>query len=169
MTVAARAARAAGRRLSTASNYDELIECIRTRIDELQISQALLEEIAGLTTGHLGKLLGGGRVKNFGALTLFLILEALAVKIVFEEDSDLLRKMERRYERRAEWARRSTGIIRRNISPQLKLAAVSEYMSEIGRIGGRGRSKCVAASSARAAAIARWSKVRNGGSNGKSR
>ena len=71
MTAAARAAPAAGRRLSVASNYDDLIEAIRSRVDELQISQALLEEIAGLTGGHIGKLLGGGQVKHFGMLTLF--------------------------------------------------------------------------------------------------
>ena len=67
------------------------------------------------------------------------------MRIVFEEDPDLLRRMERRYERREEWARRNTGIIRRNIPPQLKLAAVSEHMAEIGAIGGRARSRGVAA------------------------
>ena len=85
MTVAARAAPAAGRRLATVSDYDELIAAIRQRVDELQISHAVLEELAGLAGGHFGKIVGASRVKTFGPLSLFLILEALAVNLVLEE------------------------------------------------------------------------------------
>ena len=107
MTAAARATPSAGRRLSVASNYDELIEAIRARLEELQVSQAALEELAGLTGGHLGKLIGASRVKTLGMMSLFLILEALAVRVVFEEDPDLLRKMEGRWEKREDLRRRT--------------------------------------------------------------
>ena len=49
------------------------------------------------------------------------------MRIVFEEDADLLRRMERRYQRREEWARRNTG----NHSSQYSAAA---------EVGGRQRT-----------------------------
>ena len=157
---AAPAAPAAGRRLATVSNYHELIAGICQRLDELQLSQAALEKLSGLTNGYAGKLLGASRVKTLGMASLFLILETLAVRLTIEEDLDLLRKMESRYERRAELraGRRSCAATFRPGE-----AGGCERAHARDRLPRRARSlECVAARMAQNAARSRWGRARNG-------
>jgi len=115
------------RRLAVASSYDELVDAIRGRVDQLQISHAVLEELAGLTPGHFGKIMGVSQVKTMGMLTLFLVLETLAVRIVLEEDPELLAKMADRYDQRTDYNRR-IGCMRSDRTRH-------KVMSEYGKLG----------------------------------
>lgn len=150
------------------ADYTALIVALKARIDKLAISQTLIDDLAGWATGYAGKILGPSEVKRMGSDSLFTLLETLGLGLQLVENPAALRKMERRYERRAEWTRR-TGILRRPISPAVRAAAVHQHMAEIGAIGGKSRARCVAARSAQNAARFRWAKARNGNGNGRSR
>jgi hypothetical protein len=62
-----------------ASNVTGIIDALRTRQLELGLTSAELEHRAGLTAGHVDKVLGPSRTKNIGAVTLEALMEALAV------------------------------------------------------------------------------------------
>ena len=99
--------------------------------------------------------------------SLFVLLEVCGLGLALINNPNALRKMERRYETRAEWTRR-TGIIKKGFSPEVRQMVVREHMAEFGAAGGRQGAACVAARSARHAALSRWSKPRNGNGNGRS-
>jgi hypothetical protein len=67
-------------------NYDDLIDAIRTRVAELCISRNELDHLAGIANGHSGKLLGPGRIKRFGRITLGPTLGAIGCKLILVED-----------------------------------------------------------------------------------
>ncbi len=147
------------------ADYNALIVALKARIDTLQISQQLIDDLAGWAGGYSGKVLGPSQAKKMGMESFWVLLEVLGLGVALVENPVALAKMSHRYETREE-IRRRTGSIRRPIAPAVRLAAVSAHMAEIGSRGGRGRSKCVAASSARHAALSRWSKARNGNGKG---
>lgn len=86
--------------IATASCYDGLIEGLRTRKAELQLTDAALEALSGLAAGHVGKLLGDLRSKTLGPISLPLMLQGLAVKIAIVEDVEMANKMSGRWEKR---------------------------------------------------------------------
>jgi hypothetical protein len=128
-------ARLQPRRLATVSNYDELIAAIRRRIDELAISHATIEDLSGLSGGHVGKLLGASRVKTIGMQTLLLLFGALGVRMSIEEDREQIARMSDRWERRSESRRHASGRVRAAVSPEVTRAV----LSELGRRGAAAR------------------------------
>lgn len=66
--------------------YEALVEALKDRAGELGISYADIDLIAGLTSGYAGKCLGPSMVKRLGALTLFLILPALGLRVALVRD-----------------------------------------------------------------------------------
>jgi hypothetical protein len=78
------------------SSYDELIAAIRDRVDEMDISRHELDFLAGLATGHSGKLLGPKRVKAFGKVTLGPTLGAIGCKLLLVEDAEQTAKIRAR-------------------------------------------------------------------------
>jgi hypothetical protein len=87
------------------SSREDLIALVRARQDELNVSCATADQLAGLADGHFSKLTCGS--KGFGFLSLFLILPALGLRIVIEEDPEMTAKLRRR------WTPRSEAAIRR--------------------------------------------------------
>ena len=70
--------------------------------------------------------------------SLFVLLEVCGLGLALINNPNALRKMERRYETRAEWTRR-TGIIKKRFSPEVRQMVVREHMAERGgRAGARG-------------------------------
>lgn len=124
------------RRLAAFDDYDGLIAALRDRVDELQITRSLLDELSGLPTGLSGKIFGLGRAKRIGMDSLWMLLPALGVRLTLEEDHNSIAQMSGRWERRHEEHRR-TGIIRRSITPEL-LSAVAR---EMGRRGAQARRR----------------------------
>jgi hypothetical protein len=61
---------------------DELRELLSDRADELNISRATLDGIAGVPDRYSQKLLSARPIRNFGPTSLAAILGALALKIV---------------------------------------------------------------------------------------
>ena len=143
-------------------DYNALIVALKARIDKLQLSQQLIDDLAGWAGGYTGKLLGPAQAKKMGMESFWILLEVLGLGVTLVENPAAMHRMEHRYEKRCE-LRRSSGAIKKQFSPEVRQMVVSEHMATIGAIGGRGRSPSVAASSARRASLSRWSRARNGG------
>lgn len=83
-------------------NHEEMVEYFRARKAELQLSDAFIDHIGGLTPGHTNKILGPSRNKRLGGFTIDIFLEVLACSFIPVSDPDKLRRMEARYEGRDE-------------------------------------------------------------------
>src|SRR6266436_337272 len=65
-----------------------VIQALRDRKEELQLSDAVVDELAGLASGHCGKALGPTREKTPTLFTLMSLIGALGLAIQFVPDPD---------------------------------------------------------------------------------
>lgn len=72
--------------LGTVSHYAQLLDLIRTRVAELEITHETLDHVAGLQPGYASKLLCEPPMRRMGPLTLFLVLDALGMSIMITTD-----------------------------------------------------------------------------------
>jgi hypothetical protein len=73
------------------SDYGGLLEAFRERAQELEISRAGIDQVAGWADGYASKLLGGAAAKRrkiIGPLSLELLLGALGLKLILIEDPE---------------------------------------------------------------------------------
>jgi len=84
----------------SAENYESLVEALKRRAGELEISYSDLDAIAGLPAGFAGKFMGPSSVKRLGPLSLFTVLPALGLKLTLAVDPDALRRYAQRGPRR---------------------------------------------------------------------
>jgi len=150
------------RKLGEIIDYDGLIAVLRARLNELDISHATLERISGLPSGYTGKVLGSLRRKALGPVSLGLMLQALAVKLVAVEDTEAANRMGERWEKRMRPdynASRQAPIGNALISRVLPI-----LMERFTSAGGRARAQKLSAANrrriARLGGLARWGKVR---------
>lgn len=137
--------------LFTIACYNDLVEALRSRKASLGLSDATLDDIAGLTAGHTNKVLGPSRDRGIGAATFEAYLMALAIDLVMVESKSKLKTMRPHYEGRKD------SHVRTN--HRLSGAGVSRIMSELGR---RRQAKYTAeqrSEYARRAAWKRWEKA----------
>jgi hypothetical protein len=78
--------------VETATDYDSLIEAFRIRASQLDLSRQNIDEIAGYPDRLASKLLGPGKVKRLGLLTLGGMLSALGLKILIVENEETLER-----------------------------------------------------------------------------
>jgi hypothetical protein len=88
--------------IGEAHDYDSLVAILRLRKNALRLSDAVTDDIAGLTAGHTGNLLGPSRVKTLGAMSLSALLGALALRLVVVEDVEQAARVRDRWGRRDE-------------------------------------------------------------------
>jgi hypothetical protein len=91
------------------SSIPELVEAICERRDEVGVTNATIDHVAGLADRHASKLLGPGRVKNFGEMSLGSVLDALAMNVavvVLVEDDEQVARMRKRWTQRKRPLRR---------------------------------------------------------------
>jgi hypothetical protein len=79
---------------------DALIERLRERAAELNISFRLIDELAGFGENYCGKLLSDTRAKQLSVSSLLAIAGVLAIRGVLITDDRQLRKMQPLYESR---------------------------------------------------------------------
>jgi hypothetical protein len=77
-------------------SYSELLNCIRRRKDELNVSFEILDAVSGLQSGYSAKLLSPRPVKRLGEVSLAALLGALGLRLVIEPDDAALAKVRRR-------------------------------------------------------------------------
>ncbi|MGY3344689.1 MULTISPECIES: hypothetical protein [unclassified Bradyrhizobium] len=84
-----------------AVSYSALREAIRARVEQLNITRQCVDDVAGLSKGHAGKLLSPCEVKRFGMTTLGLTLQALGLKLLIVDDRQALAKVQPMFTERA--------------------------------------------------------------------
>jgi len=88
--------------LAEVRDYETLLDAIRVRKAQLQLSNDALEQLAGLCEGHLSKLLPQSPTKKAGWFTLSLMLPALGSKLVLVEDPVAMERIRPRLKPRDE-------------------------------------------------------------------
>jgi hypothetical protein len=87
--------------LGIARSYDDLHRIMRARADELEVSRLVLDETAGITSGHSSKLLAPRPMRRLGAVTMPAMLGALGLALVVVEDPEALARISRLPKRRS--------------------------------------------------------------------
>jgi hypothetical protein len=93
------------RQLGIARSYDDLHRILRERWDALNVPADVLDQIAGTCDRFLVKVLGPGKTKSLGRISLTGALGALAVQLIVVEDEAQLRRIQSRLTRRR-WGKR---------------------------------------------------------------
>ena len=76
--------------ISVASDYAAFLQAIRDRVAELNITHQTLDQISGLQEGYSSKLLCDPPIRRTGPLVLFILLQALGMKLGLLEDREAL-------------------------------------------------------------------------------
>jgi hypothetical protein len=83
-----------------ANSYGDLIEALRRRAEQLDISRSTIDSLAGIADGLASKILGLGQSKRLGLETLGSVLQAMSLRIVVEHDDEAYESMRHRYVKR---------------------------------------------------------------------
>jgi hypothetical protein len=81
-------------------SQSELLDAIRARRDELNISHETIDNIAGFQAGYTSKLLCTPPMKNPGPMSLGALLGALGMALMPVPDPEMIAKVEDRWEPR---------------------------------------------------------------------
>ena len=82
------------------SDYDGMIGAIRARMLELGVTNETIDNITGLQSGYVGKLLGPTPIKNLGPQSFGVMLQSLGLKLIVVEDLETSEKMRPRWQKR---------------------------------------------------------------------
>jgi hypothetical protein len=151
------------RAILVARNYAELTDGIATRLAELRVDHLAVDDAAGLTSGHTGKLLAPDPTKNYGPKSLDAHLEALGLCLIVAVDPERsprisdTRKIAGFVPNDVQHRRRSTRLagelfakfVHRNVKKAARASAANRMSN---------RSAAVRSQIARTAALARWSR-----------
>lgn len=130
----------------------ELVNAIRARRDELNISHETIDNIAGLQSGYTSKLLGPIQLKGFSHMSLGAVLGALGIGLVVIEDPEQRAKVEGRWQKRKRPQRLAPASIAASmpnevpaiiqIVPELQRQLVDlEHMKRIAKLGAKQRNR----------------------------
>ena len=132
------------------SNYDELINALRIRAAELNLSGEQVDCYSGLPARYTQKLLGPNQIRRLGAISLGPFLGALGVRAWLVEDKAAVARL------RGQTTPRNSSYVRS--APSIVLTV--RYFKKIGRKGAQARvdnsTKEQRQEWARKAALARW-------------
>ena len=112
-------------------HHEALLAALRHRVEELGLTLEAVENIAGLQAGYGSKILSTPPRKRMNAFTWFLLIQALGLRMVLEEDPELVERM------RGRWTKRH------NRKPVLAAARIiqltPDYRRRVARLGGFAR------------------------------
>jgi hypothetical protein len=132
----------------------ELQMALRARADALQLSRETIDEIAGLSPGHSGKLLNHPPSKGFGPVSFFLMVQALGLSIALIEDQTMMKRLQHEPRRAAFNVRAGNSHWRH------ALAQALPAIRSLGRRGGNRRAEILTperrSAIAKHAARTRW-------------
>jgi hypothetical protein len=103
------------RPIAIAREYGELINALRDRAEELNVSRETLDAVSGLQSGYTAKLLVG--LKGLGRVSLGPLLGSMGVVLVVMEDPIALAKVRDRLVPRCPQGHSAHGGIVRHIAP----------------------------------------------------
>jgi hypothetical protein len=78
-------------------SYEDLIEALRLRVDNLGISRETIDEISGITPGLASKILSLRHVRRVGLISMAPLLETLGLKLVALPNDEALARVRSRY------------------------------------------------------------------------
>jgi hypothetical protein len=84
------------RHLAQFSDYNGLLNAIRSRVNELAINGERFDEFAGLPRGYLSKLIGERPIRRIHMLSMGPIFSALGVYCVMFEDPTTTQRLQSR-------------------------------------------------------------------------
>lgn len=154
--------------LGEATDYDDLLAVIRTRVAALGLSCETIDDLAGFHSGYAGKLLAPAQTRRLGPFSLGPMMTVCGLKMILVEDEAVMLKMADRHVRRDE-RRVRAGIPRRKpVTAAQRRAIAKAAIAEIARRGGQKsgesrRSKMKQSQRSRIAkraARARWNRRR---------
>ena len=119
-----------GRVIGGFSTYSEFLEALRTRVNELDVSGEVLDELSGLPKGYVHKLLGPRPTRGVGVRSLAEVLGALGCKCLLVEDASAMERISNRLVPRDANAVRNGAI---------QVLLTRRFMQKIGRKGGASR------------------------------
>lgn len=149
------------RHLATVNGYQGLIAAIRARKEELRMSDRDLEELAGLTPGHVSKILTPGANRVLGPLSMGRILRTLGIDLIVAENIERTEQIREQFVPRVE---ERVNKKTRMHSVGVQIEVTRKFLKEIGTKGGANSRKYLTRRQAKAiakkAARARWDRVR---------
>src|SRR5436853_70655 len=83
-----------------ARHLGELLDVLRERVAELQISHETLDAVAGWQSGYASKLLCNPPMKRISPFMTYLALQALGLRMIISEDAEALARVKLRLARR---------------------------------------------------------------------
>jgi hypothetical protein len=138
--------------MATFDSYAGMLDAIRARVNELQVTGERLDEYVGLPRGYYSKFAGARPIRRLGWFSLAPVLNGLGLKGQFIEDADAIERLKSRVPpRNSSYVRAAPSII-----------LTVRFFQKIGRKGAQARidnsTKQQRREWARRAAIARWRK-----------
>jgi hypothetical protein len=88
--------RIGGRLFATATDYPALLAAIKKRLGELNVSLECIDSIAGLSERYFGKLTCNPPIRYLSTFSMFLVLQALGLKIALVYDPEALQRVQSR-------------------------------------------------------------------------
>jgi len=118
---------------ATVNDHNALLAATRRRVDELELPHQIVEDLAGLQSGYLSKVLADPPPKRMGAFTSFLILQALGLDMQLVENPQAMERLRPRFEKRK---------LRRKIRPAGRIVELTpDFYKRISRMGNEARRK----------------------------
>jgi hypothetical protein len=140
------------RTVATFSEYNELLDGLRSRVAELNLAGHTIDHVGGLPVGFSQKLLGPRQVRRIGMVSLGAIFGALGLKGQLVEDPEAMARVAGRLNPRKQRLPVQ--------SDAVQITTTRRFLRKIGRAGGQmSRSKMSrkkASALGRKAALARW-------------
>jgi hypothetical protein len=137
-------------------NREDLIEALRSRKEQLGLSNAFVEAQLHMADGGCDKVLGPSQVKGMSSTVLLDMIELLGAQLVIRIDAETEARMQKRWERRNEARVRP----HRRLSKELLELARAQIFKELSARGNEARRAKVSSKArsriARSAALCRW-------------
>ena len=136
--------------VATFDSYAGMLQAIRERVNELQVTGTGLDHYIGLPLGYFSKVAGARPIRRLGFTSFQPIVSGLGLKCQFVEDQAATERLKKRV------PLRNSSYVRS--APSIVLTV--RFFQKIGRLGAQARidnsTKAQRREWARRAAIARW-------------
>jgi hypothetical protein len=86
----------APRVIADVSSYEQMLDALRQRVNELQIHGQRFDDFAGLPVGYLSKLIGPNPVRRIGMSSFEPLLAGLGLRCLFVEDPEGTQRLKSR-------------------------------------------------------------------------